>query len=87
MQLQKNAKEKIKEKLDRSADNERRRCSGSMWYSRKTGVLNLGEAGNSPLPEKKLLNLNIEEKKKSAEKRCFRHPSPLSHPERRMPQS
>ena len=50
---QKNVKEEIEEKLDRSANLERRRCPGSMWYSQKTGDLNLGEAIFSQFPPKK----------------------------------
>ena len=40
--VQKNGRKEIKDKLDRSASNERRWCPGSMWYSQKTGAINLG---------------------------------------------
>ena len=36
--VQKKENEEIKEKLNRSACNEGRRCAGSMWYSQETGV-------------------------------------------------
>ena len=39
-----NVEEEIKEKLDRSASNERRRCLGSMCdIPKKTRALNVGE--------------------------------------------
>ena len=64
---EKNGKEEIKEKLNRSASNERRRCPGRMRCSHKTGVLNLGKAKkiNLPkkVPKKYFFILNLEEKK------------------------
>ena len=83
----KNGKEEIKEKLGRSASNERRRCPGSVWYSQKTGFLNVGKAKSSIFPPKKSIkNLNLEEKKKkNAEKRCFRHPELENKAEKQIP--
>ena len=40
----KNVEEEIKEKLDRPACNEKRRCQVVCGISKKTGDLNLGEA-------------------------------------------
>ena len=48
----KKVKEEIKEKLDRSASNERRRCPSSTWYSHKTGIETWGKQ-NFQLPKKK----------------------------------